>query len=131
VLETLFNHGVHYTLQKYPELEQFRVLLLRIHWTEQQLEAAEAKAGRITSELIALERKLTDGISSGTGFQGRSGPSLVRQAFPCPPWISLKWLWPFTAGFTRIRQTCRFITAACSWRWAVAANAVTEIWRKN
>jgi len=122
---------VHYTLIEYPELKPDRLLLVRLHWTEQRLNAAEATASGITGELVALERKLQIRLADNNVMQGSSRPTLLGQVIPWFSWNSLRCLWPFLVASTATRQTCRFTISAFSWRWAALANAVTAFWRKS
>ena len=131
VMETLFNHGVHYTIIEYPEMAPFRMTMVRLLWLERRLAAAEAVTEGLTSELLTLERGLATAVNRHAAIQPRSGLTLVGQAFSRFPWISLKWPWPCSPVSTAIRRTCRFIISAFSWRLAVVASAATEIWKRN
>lgn len=131
VFDTLFSHGVGYTLVEYPELEPCRLLLVKILWTERRLTASEAFTQAMSDELVALERSLQARVNDEIMTGGVKCPSVLGTTVASHPWISWRWSWPFSRGSMTIRQTFRSIIAACSWRWGVAVSAATVIWSKN
>lgn len=131
VFDTLFSHGVRYTLAEYPELEPCRLLLVKILWVERRLTTSEATTEALCNELVTLERSLQARINDEITMEVNKCPSVLGTEFAPHQWMSLKWLWPFSAASTAIQQTYRSIISDCSWRWGVAVNACTEIWRRN
>ena len=131
VFHVLFEHGVHYTLAEYPELQPLRLLMAKILWTERRLAASEEATEALANELATIEDRLIAKIVSQNAMQGGIRPTLLEQTFPAAPWITLRWPWPSSRASIRIRRTCHSITSGFSWRWVVVANAATVIWRKS